>query len=485
MNQALQQILSNLQKLAFQIMHQPLSKQSQQFFLIVFVLVIFITVFFVIKLKKKYKIKQEKKRQELIKQLAEQAKQEEEKKRRSQSRQNKNEQKRKLDETNRLEEERIKKIHADKYETSKIVVVGQKNGKYTCVLERNNKTYAYIERDTTPYQLNGKILLLKETSNQYNWISESSHIKIQKEINEQKFAENAKKNLLQALEKQQRDFCENNTNYSIDIHGKYSSDHENFGLMAIKSLSTPFYNSITEQTQNRIFRELDQGVAILKTEAHLYIYMRSYSNMHQAKLVQSFQAISNLKAIVKNNNIQINDYGCGQGIGSIVFIDYLKSINASNFKISKVKLIEPSELALKRASLNVKYCLRSIYQDENVLSIHKGLDNINGTDILSDHDAVKFHIFSNIIDVESINLKSIYTKISETQKGINYFICVSPKFWDDGSHPRNNRLDTFMNYFQQRHNVTVISTRENNINSWTRYERVFMVNFDTNNTNIT
>ena len=191
--------------------------------------------------------------------------------------------------------------------------------------------------------------------------------------------------------------------------------------------------------------------------------------MHQAKLLQSLEVIPNLKTLISNKDIQINDYGCGQGIGCIVFIDYLKSIQATNFTISKIKLIEPSELAIKRASLNVKYCLKSINQNENVLSIHKTLDNISNDDISTNSES----IFSNILDVESISIESICEKITQTQSGVNYFICVSPKFWEDGDHPRNLRLDTFMYYFQKLYDVSVISKRESNINNWKRYERVF------------
>jgi hypothetical protein len=421
----------------------------------------------------KRKIEEEKKRQDRIKYQAEQTKKQEEEKQLALIQQKKLEEKKKLDEANRLEKIRLQKIEDEKYETFTIVVVGQSNGKYTCVLKRQNNTYAYVGRPETAFQLNATMKLLKDKANDFEWINETQHNKKQKELKEQKEREEeiARQNALQAIETEQRNFCENNTTYCTDIQAKYNSSPRNFGLTSIKSLSTPFYNSISEEMQNRIFAELNQGVAILQTEGHLFIYMRSYGNMHQAKLLQSFEAISNLQNLISNKEIQINDYGCGQGIGSIVFIDYLKSIQATNFKISKVKLIEPSEIALKRASLNIKYCLRSINQDENVLSIPKRLDDITNIDISTNSQAIKFHIFSNIIDVESISIQSMCAKIAETQKGINYFICVSPNIMQS----RNERLDAFMNYFQQRQNVSIISTREDNINTWRRYERVFNV----------
>ena len=269
----------------------------------------------------------------------------------------------------------------------------------------------------------------------------------------------------------QNEYCESNTAYTSQIHNIYLHNPRNFGLSTIKSLSNPFYNSITEEEQNQLFNELNQGVSILLKEGHLFIYMRAYGNMHQAKLMQAFESLKNLSDIIKGKDIQIIDYGCGQGIGSIVFIDYLKSIQQNYFTISKIKLIEPSKIALKRASLNVKYCLKSINQGDNTLSILKKIDDLTTLDLSTNSTSIKFHVFSNILDVEDFNINSLCNKINSTQNGTNYFICVSPNIMQS----RNMRLDAFMNYFQQNRNTSVISARETNINNWRRYERIFKV----------
>ena len=328
-------------------------------FIIVAIITITIIYFVNQSNEEKRKIEEERKRQEKIKYQAEQTKKEEEKK--------------KLDEANRLEKIRLQKIEDEKYETFTIVVVGQNNAKYTCVLERQNKTYAYVERPETAFQLNATMKLLKDKANDFKWITETQHNKKQKEVKEQKEREQeiARQNALQVIETEQRNFCENNTTYCTEIQAKYNSNPKNFNFATVRSL-----------TQDcGVWEELNNGVDILTTYEQLSQYIFSYGKMHQAKLIQSLEVIPNLQTLINNKDIQINDYGCGQGIGSIVFIDYLKSIQATNFTISKVKLIEPSELALKRASLNVKYCLKSIDQNENVLSIHKTLDNISIDDI--------------------------------------------------------------------------------------------------------
>ena len=71
-------------------------------------------------------------------------------------------------------------------------------------------------------------------------------------------------------------------------------------------------------------------------------------------------------------------------------------------------------------------------------------------------------------------------KIEQAQKGENYFICVSPKFWDDGIHPRNERQITFMNYFERNNTFIKIQDRISDIPNpsnlarpYKRFERVF------------
>ena len=444
--------------------------------LIIGAIILFIIIYFVNQSNEKQrKIEDEKKRLEKVKQQAELQKRQEEEKRQRQIQERKNEEQRKLSEAKPLEKERLQKIEDEKYETLKIVVVGQRDDKFTCVLERQNKTYAYVERPNTAFQLDSNLKLLKETANKFEWISQIDHNKKQEKnkLELQRQEEEQRQREFQAIENAQRNFCEANTSYTTDLHNIYTRNPRSFGLTTIKSLSNPFYNSITEAEQNKIFAELNQGVAILQTEGLLFIYIRSYGNMHQAKLLQSFDTIPNLANEINRQDIQIIDYGCGQGIGSVVFIDFLKLIQATNYTISKIKLIEPSEKALKRASINSKYSLKSINQNENVLAIHKTIEQINEQDLSTNPTSIKFHIFSNILDVDDFGIATLAQKISNSQSGVNYFICVSPKFYEDGNHPRNIRLNTFMNYFQQRNNVSVLSRRETNINNWKRYERVF------------
>ena len=53
----------------------------------------------------------------------------------------------------------------------------------------------------------------------------------------------------------------------------------------------------------------------------------------------------------------------------------------------------------------------------------------------------------------------------------HYFICVSPNIDD----LRNNRIESFYNYFSNNHETKLFSDRESNIGSWARYEKIFSV----------
>ena len=209
--------------------------------------------------------------------------------------------------------------------------------------------------------------------------------------------------------------------------------------------------------------------------------------MHQAKLQQAYDAVfSNNHLPLTGQSIEIIDYGCGQGIGTICLIDYIKAKTNCNCTIERVRLIEPSALALKRAFLNVRHSLKSLGQSENVVAVNKEIDNLTSKDIETQHLTTKIHVFSNIIDVEDFELSDLYRNIEITQSGTNIFVCVSPNIMQS----RNQRLDRFQGYFVNQKDFTIISGRESDIPNprnpdkpYRRYERIFKVEQHVNTLN--
>lgn len=68
----------------------------------------------------------------------------------------------------------------------------------------------------------------------------------------------------------------------------------------------------------------NRGVAILENEAELYEYMKRFGNMHKAKLDSALQSPFPQKW---DQPINLYDWGCGQGIASMVFLEKYQTAN--------------------------------------------------------------------------------------------------------------------------------------------------------------
>lgn len=202
-----------------------------------------------------------------------------------------------------------------------------------------------------------------------------------------------------------------------------------------------------------IFYSLQRGVAVLTEEKQMWAYMHSYGNMHYAKMFSAIDE-SNMLADVCEDNIEVYDWGCGQGLASFIFQE-MHHINNS-----KVVLIEPSEICLKRAALHV----RKINPKTEVITINKDLDSLAVNDFNSQMKAMKIHLFSNILDVQSFAMEKLLDLINESFYGSNIFVCVSPFI----NETRANRLNNFMNTFRNCQNFKTYLNIDNKKGNWER-----------------
>lgn len=104
-------------------------------------------------------------------------------------------------------------------------------------------------------------------------------------------------------------------------------------------------------------------------------------------------------------------------------------------------------------------------------------------DTSSQTETVKLLIFSNILDIEQVNLNNLAILIKNSQKGANYFICVSPNF-----STAKQRIEKFSCIMSQLFQVSNISIDGDSIMGrlWItkaggfvnkpvyRYQRIFM-----------
>ncbi len=215
----------------------------------------------------------------------------------------------------------------------------------------------------------------------------------------------------------------------------------------IESLSNPRFQQIrriadkslfhlTKAERDKLWSDLNQGVDLLTTHELMCQYIFSYGNMHEAKIRTALASIGNPTDVL-SNDITIIDWGCGQGLATICYFDFLTRLNVQN-NAQKVILIEPSQQALDRAKIHTNLYLKD---ESKIRLVNKYLDDVEKVDIET-NDAITLHFFSNILDVPQIDLKKLAQLVGENINGEHYFFCVSPLI-----EGRSHRLDAFYNYF--------------------------------------
>lgn len=205
-------------------------------------------------------------------------------------------------------------------------------------------------------------------------------------------------------------------------------------------------------------RTLEHGTAVLETEEQCNAYLAAYGNMHYKKLQYTFNHNDNKNNIPYSefkNGLEIYDWGCGQGIGTVALIEKLRQLNLVS-SIKKVTLEEPSEIARSRAVLHIKLALDNdnieIVEIPYYLPSDYG-DNNNSIQKIDVKQPVAIHIFSNILDIGSVSLKGVSKLI--TSSGTKHFVfCIGP------ANLNESRINAFTNYFKNEDIHIITDFRE-------------------------
>ena len=207
--------------------------------------------------------------------------------------------------------------------------------------------------------------------------------------------------------------------------------------------------------------ELNHGVDLLRSDAGLDCYMAAYGEMHQSKCRAALQNIPFPPPTGNNLTVEIIDWGCGQGIGSVCVIDFLKDRELTRW-LKRVTLIEPSAEALERAQANVE---RATAGGVRIIPINRYLPAVRSADEIDnvqiEYDYV-FHIFSNILDVENIDLAKL-ARCLAVPGHTHYVLCAGPL------NGNAFRIDRFCEIFQPKAYFSNISNWSYNRTSDTGY----------------
>ncbi len=203
-------------------------------------------------------------------------------------------------------------------------------------------------------------------------------------------------------------------------------------FLKVWDVAYDFIRKLPGELCDELHESLNRGVDVLDSEPLLQMYIYAFGKMHNAKLLHAFNHMQ--ERVVKTDQLEIVDYGCGQGLASICYHDFIKEHNPQQ-KITKITLIEPSQLALSRAEL----LCSCFYPDAEIVAVNKQFDDLDAEDIKISSEVLTLHLFSNILDVESYDLHHLIQTITKLPSEKNEYVIVSPI----QNTLRTQRLKTF------------------------------------------
>lgn len=202
----------------------------------------------------------------------------------------------------------------------------------------------------------------------------------------------------------------------------------------LQNIISNAYGNLPIEKKSKPWSFINHGVGLLNSEDELNCYLVAYGKMHEEKIHSALSTLTTIQDILQNN-YQIIDWGCGQGLATLCFLDFIKN-EILYKKPENITLIEPSNPAITKAEKYIKANIQGL----NIDLIEKRLDDV----ILSDikiTEPITINFFSNILDIESVNLRKLTELIKSNLKGEQYFICVGPM------NATSTRIDTFAKLF--------------------------------------
>ena len=190
-------------------------------------------------------------------------------------------------------------------------------------------------------------------------------------------------------------------------------------FLKVWDIALDFVRKLPSDLCDELHESLNRGVDVLDSEPLLQMYIYAFGKMHKAKLQYAFEHMH--KNTVKYSEVEIVDYGCGQGLATICYHDYLQEHNIGQ-KVKRIILIEPSSMALSRAEL---LCAR-FFPEAEIIAINKQFDNLAKEDLNLSSEIPTIHLLSNILDVESYDLQHFSQIVKEQSVGDNEYVIVSP-----------------------------------------------------------
>ncbi len=201
------------------------------------------------------------------------------------------------------------------------------------------------------------------------------------------------------------------------------------------------YKNLPAEIKVAPWKVVNHGLKVLQTDEDLDAYIAAYGEMHIIKCRAALQNFPFDK--LDNITYEIYDWGCGQGIATLILLDMLEERKLLR-GLKKVYLIEPSSCALKRAKSWIR---QSAGPGVEVIAVNKCIPQeakVVMSEVSCSSNA-SINLFSNILDIRELSLSWLANKTASLAK-VNYMICVGPKY----PEYKNTRITDFCGYFNPK-----------------------------------
>lgn len=202
------------------------------------------------------------------------------------------------------------------------------------------------------------------------------------------------------------------------------------------------YNALSETKQKELKESLSNGKALLKSSEQLDAYLYHYSDMHRKKLLRAY---SHIPESIFRQPFSVIDWGCGQGIASMVLDEFLVKQKFDTGMITDVTLIEPSKLCLRRAAGYLEWSLPNAL----LTTINRKEEGVEPEDLCVQENTV-MHILSNVVDMPEFSGDGIRRFLNSSGRLRHIIIMASPFYPEDG---RGKRMDDFSDSLNGFHSI--------------------------------
>jgi len=231
----------------------------------------------------------------------------------------------------------------------------------------------------------------------------------------------------------------------------YSEQISKIGDLRMQDVIGICKSQLPDEYKNRPYRhpELQNGVALLQSEDGLNCYISAYGEMH---MIKCRAALQNFPFHEIQGTVEIVDWGCGQGIGSLCTLEALSEQDKLQW-LKRITLIEPSNSSRNRAEINITRATNGTIPTipiERYLPCETIDNEIVGLDYYSKY---VIHIFSNILDINSINLFKLAQIVACPDKN-HFVLCIGPV------NANSYRIEQFCSVFGEQLYFSNINDRQ-------------------------